>query len=140
MNHYVEASARARVWLFAVCGLFLAAVLGSQMEARSLPIDTVAQLQVMVQERLLDALLSTTLVLALSFLVVELARQSIRNGRWPPPSIPMPFRTRIVLIASPTMVWVIVAISLAPLLLSAVKSIYVWYKLSQIVQSLAPAT
>lgn len=138
MDHYVDGSVQARVWFISVCSLFLAGAIGSHLEARSQPMDTVAQLQKVVQERLFDALLSTVFVLTLSLFVIKLARLSIRDGRWPPSGIPMPFRTRIVTVTSPTMVWVIVALFLAPLLLSVAKSIYVWLKLSQIVQLLAP--
>jgi len=142
MDRYVEGSTRAKVWYFIVClAVALALVLVNVLfPVPQKPWTQVSQVQAAAQRYLAGALLFAVLLVPWSFRIVALARLSIRHGRWPPPGIPMPFRTRVFSIARPTVVYVLVAMLLGIPLLVVATEFYAWYKLSQIAQSLVHAT
>ncbi|SRR6266704_3138002 len=140
MDRYVEGSTRAKVWYFSVCAaVALALVLVNVLfPFPQKPWTQVSQIHAAAQRYLVGALLFAALFIPWSFRVVALARLSIKHGSWPPPGIPMPFRTRIVSVARP-MVYFLVAMLLGvPLAVAA--EFYGWYKLSQTAQSLVHAT
>src|SRR2546425_594390 len=142
MDRYVEGSTRAKVWYFIVClAVALALVLVNVLfPVPQKPWTQVSQVQATAQRYLAGALLFAVLLVPWSFRIVALARLSIRHGRWPPPGIPMPFRTRVFSIAHPTVVYILVAMLLGIPLLVVATEFYAWYKLSQIAQSLVHAT
>src|SRR6266571_78692 len=101
MDRYVEGSTRAKVWYFSVCAaVALALVLVNVLfPFPQKPWTQVSQIHAAAQRYLVGALLFAALFIPWSFRVVALARLSIKHGSWPPPGIPMPFRTRIVSVA-----------------------------------------
>src|SRR6266446_4802788 len=118
MDRYVEGSTRAKVWYFSVCvAVALALVLVNVLfPFPQKPWTQVSQIHAAAQRYLVGALLFAALFIPWSFRVVALARLSIKHGSWPPPGIPMPFRTCIVSVARP-MVYFLVAMLLGvPLL------------------------
>ena len=132
MDHHVEGSTRAKVWYFSVCGaVALALVLVNILFPHPQVIDSVSSIQAAAHRHLVVAALFAALLVPWSFRIVIIARQSIRHGYYPPPGVQMPFRTRVVAIAHPTKVYVLVAILLGIPLLVVATDLYAWYKLSQ---------
>src|SRR6266571_5928048 len=134
MDRYVEGSTRAKVWYFSVCAaVALALVLVNVLfPFPQKPWTQVSQIHAAAQRYLGGALLFAALFVPWSFRVVALARLSIKHGSWPPPGISMPFRTRVISIARPTMVYFLVVVLLGVPLIVVATEFYAWYKLSQI--------
>jgi hypothetical protein len=141
MDRYVEGSTRAKVWYFSIFAVgALALVLLNILFPYPEAIQSVSQIQAVALRYLARAVLFTAFLVPLSLWTFTLARLSIRHGHWPPPGIQMPFRTRIISIARPTLVYFLVAIFLGAFLLVVAVSFYGWYNLSQMASLVAHAT
>jgi len=142
MDRYVEGSTRAKIWYFSTCAAVALALVFVIVvfPFPEKPWTQGSQIQTAAQSYLVWALFFAALFVPWSFRVVALARLSIKHGSWPPPGILMPFRTRVVSIARPTMVYLLVVVLLGVPLLVVATEFYAWYKLSQIAQLFVHAT
>src|SRR5215831_6691841 len=127
MDQYVEGSTRAKVWFFSLCGVVaLALVLLYVLFPYPDALRTAADIQALAQTHLARAVLLASFLVPFSFRVITLARRSAKHGQWPPPGIPLPFRTRVKPVR-PGLVYALLAIVLCAYLVAVAASFYGWY-------------
>jgi hypothetical protein len=141
VDRYVEGSTRAKVWHFSIWAVVAVAMVAlNVLFPTPDAIHSVSDIQAIAQRYLARAVLFTAFLVPLSLWTITVARLSIKHGHWPPPEIQVPFRTRIIPIARPTLVYVVVGAFLGTILLVVAVSFHGWYWLSQMALGVAHAT
>jgi hypothetical protein len=114
MKRYVEASPRARQWLFLVAVVWAGLVLFASRFSTYFPLPTGAQeLLAQIDARALYGLVALSLFyLALSAMAIFVAIRVVRTRQWPPAGMAVPFRTPVREIRKPAAVWLSLAILL----------------------------
>src|SRR5882724_7421424 len=132
MDRYVEGSRRAKVWYFSICAVVaVAMVLLNVLFPYPEAVHSGSQIEAVAQHYVARAVLFAAFLAPLSYWTITLARLSIKHGKWPPPEIQVPFRTRIISIERPALVYLLVGVFLGTILLVVAVSFLGWYRLSQ---------
>ena len=109
MKQYIEASPRARQWLFLIAVLWLGLVLFASEFNTYFPLShRTEELLNQIDARAWYALIGLCLFyLALSVVAVILAIGAVRTRQWPPAGVAVPFRMPVQAIRKPFKVWLL---------------------------------
>ncbi|MEW8424928.1 MAG: hypothetical protein AB2654_05105 [Candidatus Thiodiazotropha sp.] len=124
---------RAFVVFLIVIAAFVLLVyfLGSNTEAKDL-----GDLKAVLINHLPVLLTNTVFYIVLGWLIVKYSLSYLKHGFWPPPGLPVPFRTRVSYLKHPAIVKLFVLMVLLLFLLNIAINWYAWlsvYKQSQVI-------